>query len=430
MKEKVIETIKKFNMLKHGDSVVIGLSGGADSVSLAHILLGLKDEYSLELTAVHVNHNIRTTGALNDQRFVEDFCKKHSLPLKVFSIDVKKTAAENSLTLEEAGRQQRYLAFDNINADKTAVAHNLNDNAETMIMRLCRGTGIKGLAGILPVRGNIIRPLIMCSRNEIETYCRENGLDYCIDETNLETDYTRNKIRRLVLPLLEEINPNTVDILGKSARIFRQENAFLEKTARQAYENCRSGGGLSAEGLKQLDLPILYRVLRLACENSVGLKDIGLEHIELIRELLYRPSGKKIMLPKGLTVFREYDNIVFSTDNSDTDIILDYDSPVKINGREYIISRQKYATEKPIGIFCEKKGPEWHIRTRKSGDVFIRGDNKCMKLKKHLIDKKIPVSQRDTLLLLAEGKNIYYIEGMKNKFSAPNYFLYIREGEQ
>lgn len=425
MKEKVIEAIKQFNMLQKGDHVVIGLSGGADSICLTHILLSLKEKYSLELTAVHVNHNIRKDGgAENDQHFVEKFCAEHGLPLRVFSIDVEKKAKEASLTIEEAGRQQRYAAFESIGADKTAVAHNLNDNAETMLMRLCRGTGLKGMGGILPVRGNIIRPLIMSERSEIEQYCKDNGLDYCTDATNLTTDYTRNKIRHKILPLLAEINPNTVTCLGKNAFLFRQENDYLEELALRAYNDCAGKDGLDADKLAALEKPLLYRVLRLACENAVGLKDISLEHIEAIESLLKKESGKQIDLPKGLTVIREYNRLTFTSPAEDIDTELTEDTAVKVGGSFFMISRKKDAGKACYGIYCDAEAPKWRLRTRRNGDIFIRGDGRRIKLKNVFIDKKIPLSKRGGVLLLAEGENIYWADCLKNKFNNANYYLY------
>ena len=429
MLNKVIETIDQFNMLKKGDSVVIGLSGGADSVALAHTLLRLKDRYSLTLSAVHINHNIRTEGAVHDQRFVEDFCQKYGLPLKVYSLDIKGIAAQNSLTLEEAGRQQRYLCFAAANADKTAVAHNLNDNAETMLMRLCRGTGLKGMGGILPVRDDIIRPLIMCSRDEIEGYCKNNGLDWCTDETNLETDYTRNKIRHKILPVLTEINPDAIAVLGKNAFLFRQENELIEELAKDGLEKCRRDGGFDAAGLKALKDVVRYRALRLACEEIVGLKDIELEHIEIINSLLDKPSGKRADLPKGLSVIRQYDSLVFVKKHETADFGLSFDTPVFINGKNYMLSKNESQPYMRFGIDCAAE-TDWRLRTRQSGDIFMRGDGKEIKLKKVFIDKKIPVSVREDVLLLANGSGVYWAEGIKNKFKEEKVYLYVWEDKK
>ena len=428
MIDKIIGVIEQFDMIKRGDHIVIGLSGGADSICLAHILMRLKNRYALELTAVHLNHNIRTEGAVHDMNFVRDFCEDHRLPLRIFSADVKAIAKENSLTLEEAGRQQRYLAFESIGADKIAVAHNLNDNAETMLMRLCRGTGLKGMGGILPVRGNIIRPLIMTSRADIEKYCKENELDYCIDETNLTTDYTRNKIRHQILPLFEQINPNTMESLGKNAFLFRQENDYIETMAQRAYSECSKGNSLIISKINTIEKPLLYRVLRIACEKAVGLKDIALEHIEILEALIDKPSGKKADLPKGLTVYREYDMLIFSRTQKTVDIALEFDVPVTLNGRNYMLSEKADIRPKCFRILHAGESDEgWHLRTRQSGDIFFRADGRRIKLKKVFIDQKIPVSQRESALLLANGSNIYWCNCMRNKFNTANLYLYIWE---
>ena len=428
MIEKVIDSIQRFNMLEKGDSVVIGLSGGADSIALSHILLKLKDGYSLKLTAVHINHNIRKEGAVNDQHFVEDFCKKNSLPLKVFSLDIKGIAKKNSLTLEEAGRQQRYLAFEGLGADKIAVAHNLNDNAETMIMRLCRGTGLKGMGGILPVRDNIIRPLIMCSRAEIEKYCAQNGLEFCTDETNFENDYTRNKIRHLILPVLEEINPGAVGSLGKNAYLFRQENEYIENIAKKAYSECKDQNCLCIDRLKGLDTVIRSRVFRLACEDAVGLKDIALEHIEIIEEMLDKSSGKRVDLPKGLCVVKENGRLVFSKKSEDFCVLLKPECELEVCGIKYILSREKKQGYKNYGIYADSD--TFYIRNRRDGDIYMRGDGRQIKLKKVFIDKKIPVSLRGSLALLACGEYVYWAEGLKNKFKEENYYLNVWEDKK
>lgn len=430
MIEKVIKTIERFDMLKKGDSVVIGLSGGADSITLAHILLRFADRYSLRLSAVHINHNIRTEGAINDQRFVERFCEKNGLPLKVFSMDIKGFAAENSLTLEEAGRYRRYEAFKSAGTDKIAVAHNLNDNAETMIMRLCRGTGLKGMGGILPVRDNIIRPLIMCSRSEIEKYCRDNSLDFCTDETNLETDYTRNKIRHLILPVLEQINPGAVGSLGKNAFLFRQENDYIERRARLAYKECSDGMGLDADRLAALDGVIRCRVLRLACEDAVGLKDIALEHIEIIENMLDKTSGKKADLPKGLCVVRDGNRLVFTKKKDSLLKTLLLDKQIELDGKKYTLSKIKLSGCKSYGFYCSDVNAAFCLRNRKNGDIFMRGDGREIKLKKVFIDKKIPVSQREDVLLLASGDRVYWADGLKNKFKDENYFLNVWEDKE
>lgn len=207
----VRNTLNQFHMIDNGDRVLVGLSGGADSVAL---LLNLC-KYRLErqdftLTAIHINHNLRET-ALRDQSFAESLCESLDVPLIVRSVDVKSYCIKHHLSTEEAARELRYREFASLNMDKIAVGHHMNDVAETVIMNICRGSGIHGLCGIAPVNGRIIRPLINISRNEIEAYLTRKNVSFCVDETNLSTDYTRNKIRLEVLPYLsEKINDRAI----------------------------------------------------------------------------------------------------------------------------------------------------------------------------------------------------------------------------
>ena len=317
MKDSVLATIKKYNMLSEGDGVVVGLSGGADSVSLIAVLKEIQPIYDLRLYAVHLNHNIRGEEADRDEEFVRELCTDIGVELFVFSRDVTAEAKRLSLTVEEAGRRIRYELFEKVLEDtkssKIAVAHNMNDNAETLLMRLCRGTGVKGLGGILPVRGNIIRPLIETSRQDIEVYCKEKGLGYCTDSTNLITDYTRNKIRLELLPWLKEnLNPSVYEALNKTAVFMREEDEYLDTLAAKAYESCKSGeGALSCRRLSDCDPVIRCRVIRLFFRRYVpSLKDISAEHIASVCSLIDGKSGRSVSLPYSLTARRDYDRLV------------------------------------------------------------------------------------------------------------------------
>ena len=208
MRGKFLTTIKKYNMIKKGDRIVIGVSGGADSSALLSLMVSLNEEYSLRLVVVHVNHMLRGSLADADESFVENLCDSFNVEFRSKKCDVEKFSNEKGITLEEAGRIIRYDYFyqvaSEVQGTKIAVAHNMNDNAETVIMRLARGTGLKGLGGIPPVRDNIIRPLIEIDRIEIEKYCLENKIKFRNDHTNFMDIYTRNKIRISILPQLTE----------------------------------------------------------------------------------------------------------------------------------------------------------------------------------------------------------------------------------
>ena len=208
MENKVLETIKKYNLIENGDRLVLGVSGGPDSIAMLDILynIKMKEKIKFNIIVVHINHMIREE-AIEDEKFVKDFCEKKKIDFFSKSIDVKKLANTNKIGIEEAGRKARYDFFEEIlkktNSNKIAIAHNKNDKIETIIMNLMRGSGISGLKGIAEKRGKYIRPLIECDRSEIEQYCKNQNLNPRIDKTNFNNEYTRNKIRNIVIPYIK-----------------------------------------------------------------------------------------------------------------------------------------------------------------------------------------------------------------------------------
>lgn len=268
---KVIYAIENHNMIKSGDKIIVALSGGADSVTLLHCLNTIKDELDFELSACHVNHNLRGADSDSDQAFAETLCKKMNIPLKVFSIDVTK-AMEKHTSVEETARELRYQAFAAESARlgaKAATAHNSCDNTETVFLNLLRGTGLKGLCGIPPVRDYLIRPLILCTRDEIEAYCNENTLQYVTDKTNFSTEYTRNKIRLELLPKLLEINPSLYDGVSRMTSSLSEDSLFLENMAKEALSDAALGNKTyNGEKLASLPRPILTRTVSLILKEK------------------------------------------------------------------------------------------------------------------------------------------------------------------
>ena len=207
MLDKALSAVEKYNMLSPGAAVIAAVSGGADSMAMLLFLMKISERYSLSLTVAHVNHGLRGEEARRDEEYVRSFCEKNSLRFEVLHADVATLAKQSGETCEECGRRVRYEFFESIDKNaKIATAHTASDNAETMLFNLARGSSLKGLCGIPPVRGNIIRPLIFCTREDIEVFCRENSLDFVTDSTNLTLDYSRNKIRHIAVPALKEIN--------------------------------------------------------------------------------------------------------------------------------------------------------------------------------------------------------------------------------
>ena len=335
LKEKVINTIKKYNLIDTGDKIVIGVSGGPDSMCLLHILNEIKNEFGFEIVVAHINHMIREE-ADEETKYVEDFCKKINVDCFVKKVDVIEKSNEEKIGTEEAGRKVRYVFFEEIlnkvGANKIATAHNANDNAETVLMNIIRGTGTSGLKGIEPIRDNkFIRPIIECERAEIEEYCELQKLNPKIDKSNFENVYTRNKIRNIIIPeIKKEINPNVVNSLNKLSNLAKQENEFLQKYVDEIMDkkliidkkiNKQTKDSLSENqlvlNLKQfnkLDTVIKNRVIIKSIEivkgNTQGIEKI---HIDDIVKLCEKNVGNKYLQPnKNIKVFVGKGKIIVS----------------------------------------------------------------------------------------------------------------------
>ena len=311
MKNKVLETIKKYNMVENGEKVVLAVSGGPDSICMLDILNDIKNDETIdmnfEIIVAHVNHMIRKE-AEEDAKYVKKYCEEKQIEFYSKSIDVQKMANNNKIGLEEAGRKARYDFFDEIlektNAQKIAIAHNKNDKVETVLMHILRGSGINGLKGIEPKREKYIRPLIECERNEIEEYCNDKNLQPRIDKTNFENEYTRNKVRNLLIPYIQkEFNPNLIKTIDRLSNLVAEEENYMDKQVEKIYKEI-----LISENQKevQLDLKrfnlqekviksrvILYTITRLF-GNSKGLEKI---HIEDIIKLCSNNIGNKYLTP-------------------------------------------------------------------------------------------------------------------------------------
>lgn len=308
LKEKVLKTIKDNNLIESGDNIVIGVSGGPDSIALLSILQHIQNDIQFNIYVAHVNHMIREE-AIEDQKYVEEYCKKYNIQCFVKQEKVEELAQKDKIGTEEAGRKLRYEFFDEIlektKSNKIATAHTANDNAETVLMNIMRGSGTSGLKGIEVFRDNkYIRPLIECNRMEIEQYCEENNLQPRYDKTNKLNIYTRNKIRNLLIPYIQkEFNPNIIETLNRLSDILKQENAYLEKITQETYNNI-----LIEETDNQiiLDLKkfnstelviknrlVLYTINRLFGSSS-GIEKI---HIQDIIKLCENNIGNKFLIP-------------------------------------------------------------------------------------------------------------------------------------
>ena len=241
MKQKIIETIKKYNLINSGDKIVLGVSGGPDSIAMLDILNQLKDEMNFEIYVVHVNHNIRGKDADEDEEYVKKYCEKYNIKCFSKKIDVPTIAKTKKIGTEEAGRKVRYEYYEEIlketKSNKIAIAHNLNDKAETIIMNTLRGSGVSGLKGIEAKRKKYIRPLIEIERYEIEKYCIENKINPRHDESNDDNTYTRNKIRNIVIPYIKnEFNPNIIKTLNRLSEIIKEEDEYVQSETEKIFK--------------------------------------------------------------------------------------------------------------------------------------------------------------------------------------------------
>ena len=288
--EKVKKAIADHNMIRRGDCLVVALSGGADSVSLLHVLHGLSDELGITLAACHVNHGLRGEEADSDMRFCIDLCESIGVELKLLQTDVR-SAQRKHESVEEAARRVRYDFFAQVShGGKLATAHNANDSAETVLLNMMRGTGLKGLCGIPPVRDNIVRPLIYCSRAEVEDYCAENKLGYVTDKTNLCDDYTRNKVRHNLLPEMQKINGSFLDTVTRMEKNLREDSDFLEQLTDDALAEAKNDVGYSAQKLAALPKPIFGRaVRRLLMEGGIEPSTL---RITMAQEIITAGKGR------------------------------------------------------------------------------------------------------------------------------------------
>lgn len=309
MEEKILKTIKNHNLIENKDKIVIGVSGGPDSITLLNVLLKIKEKKIIDFDMVvcHVNHMIREE-ALEDEEYVVNFCKKNYIRYFVKRVEVEKIAKQEKISTEEAGRKVRYAFFDEVlkneNANKIATAHNKNDNAETVLMNIIRGSGTSGLNGIQCKRRNLIRPLIECNREEIEQYCEENNLNPRIDKTNFENNYTRNKIRNLLIPYIKEnFNPNIIEAINRLSDLSKQENEYFEKKTKEIYkelleEKEKEYISLNLKKFNLLETVIKSRLLLYTINELLGTKNgIEKKHIEDIIKLCSNNIGNKYLIP-------------------------------------------------------------------------------------------------------------------------------------
>lgn len=441
MLDKVREYILENELIEKGDNILVALSGGPDSVCLLHILARLRNEFNLRLGAIHINHLLRGEEAIADENYTKHLCSLLGVENYVERIDIATIAEKEGQSIELAGREERYKAFNKIKEkfsyDKIAVAHNSNDQAETILMRLMRGSGLEGLTGIKAKREDgIIRPILCLNRNEIEKYCEEYKLEPRIDKSNYEKIYNRNKVRLDILPYMKEnFNEDIIDTLNRMALLLQKDNDYLEEVATNAYKKyCEEKNNriiVSKDLFKNEREAIVTRVLKKSFKNaSNSYKNFEMKHIVDIIDLSKLGTNKEIHLTNGIIVQNVYGDIVFKQRKNNENIIKENDVSLKKEDLANKIEFSNYKVE--LQVINKKNNIEISnndlikffdydkieegivIRHRKDGDKMIPiGMKGSKKLKDIFINSKVPKEIRDIIPIVCFDEKIAWVVGVK-----------------
>lgn len=450
MIDKVKAYMRQWNMVSPRDVVYAGVSGGADSVCMLLILAQLAGEFPFSLKVAHVEHGIRGEESRQDADFVRGLCENLTIPFTMVSVDAPSYAAKNHLGLEEAARELRYQAFaecaDGENV-KVALAHHMEDNAETMLFQMVRGSGIDGLCGIRPCRKGkngveYIRPLLCCSRQEIELFLESRRQAFCTDCSNGDTSFSRNRIRMDILPVLKEINPKAVlhinravEDLGKLRDALDEVTDLVQPLA--VKERDRQVV-LKVEELQKQPEAVRMRLIRRACAMALGtVKDLTRTHLQAVDDLLHMQTGQRTSLPEGLWALRAYGEILLSKDSERRDrsfsaeiteeMLKSLSEPggedaltFSLQGKHFVLRVFPWngkMREIPRKMYTkwmdyDKIKNGFFIRSRRPGDFFVLDDSgHRKKLSDYFITEKVPARERDSYLLLAQGSQVIWIVG-------------------
>ncbi len=455
MEKQFLNTISKYAMINNGDTIVVGLSGGCDSVAMFTLLQKYKEQLGINIIAVHVNHLVRTDSHL-DEKFCVNLCKKYNTPIYTYQIDIEEIAKTKKLSSEEVGRLERYKAFNNHalnDSYKIAVAHNKNDVAETFLMNLFRGAGISGLKSIAPVRDNIIRPIIEIERNDLENFLKSISQPYCTDSTNLLPIYTRNKVRLNLIPTIkEDFNNNIVSTIYDTTKILEEEDDFIQSITEATYGDIVSSKEnniltLDVEKLLKLHPFLQKQIIIKAISTFIHHnQNISKKHINSILSIISTPNDgeKRLDLPHNLIITKSYNNLTFKThvesgSIQEQSLVLEklvyvpeidkYIYAKNLTEDEYINLRYNilnpmdlvlYENKSKVSklnivksqIFCYYSVYDYlqlKVRSRRIGDVIYLKNLGSKKLKDYFIDKKIPKENRDSIPLITLDNDVLWV---------------------
>lgn len=432
--DRVVSTVDKHALLARGQSVLIGLSGGPDSVCLASILSKLRPSLDLNLNAMYIDHGLRPLETPKEAEFCAGLCEKLDMGFSTSNIGVREYADENRMNLQEAARKLRYDELNansmRLGADAIAVAHNLDDQIETFFMRLIRGSGPHGLIGIPYKRGRIIRPLLDAPRSDIEDYIKREGLGHVIDSSNLKDDYLRNRLRSTLMPVLTEMNPNLSETLSHTMQVLAGENRFIEAAATKATmrlitDKTDKRIELFLSPLSAMDIVILRRVLRRAIAETHGLRGIGFVHIEEIIDLIKTGlPGDRVSLPHDIRAVKKYSTLLITSEPSMKLGTYKIEPAGLVHMAECGMSIRANLTDgapeslqgTDAALFdADKVSLPMIIRPRREGDFFHPSGMKgTKKLQDYFVDLKIPRDERDSIAVVTTSKDeIIWIAGLR-----------------
>lgn len=401
MNNKVLKTVEKYNMLSKGDRVLIGVSGGADSIALLEFFVSVKEKYDLDICVAHIEHGIRGEDSVNDAEFVENYCKKLGVKFYLKTIDAPNLAKKAKMGVEEYSRMARYDFFNTIECDKIATAHNLTDNIETLLFRLARGTGLKGACSIPAVRGKIIRPFIEVSSSEIRKWCNDNNIPYRVDCTNSDSAYSRNLIRLEILPLFEKLNANYQDNIDDFISDVNEDYSFIDNYVKSIYPKIVKDNEIDLPKLNELDLPIKKRILIMFFnENGYSLNRI---HLQSVIDITLK-SGKS-QIKENVFAISAKGKIRLAKFND-------------LNKKDKFVTKILNIDEfkdKNIDFYCDcdKIVGNITIRARQAGDrIKPAGRNVSKTLKKLFNESAYPIEKRDKKIVVCDDFGIVGVIGL------------------
>lgn len=416
MRNRVEAAISRYRMLEGANKVCVALSGGADSVALLCVLNELKQALGIELSAVHINHCLRGDESERDEQFVRQLCLQKGVPLTVHRFDVAALSDERGQSIELAARNIRYGVFDSITADGTlvATAHTVSDNLETVLINMARGTGVKGVGGIPPVRGKIIRPLCDCTREYVESYLGSVGCDYVTDSTNTDTDITRNCVRHLIVPNMKKINPSAERAVLRLSEQCRELSQMVEGMAARLLSDAADEKGLKIVPLSAAERPVLAAALRASAENS-GCHELDADHTERLCELVRVGHGRLQLggafaeVQDGLLRFVSQPTTY--THGSEQVPLAEGDN--QIGNYKIVVKNTQFVHKNNASatINLAKIKGEMVLRTRRGGDSIALPGRPRKSIKKLFCEADLPLDRRETIPVIADDEGVVWVYG-------------------